>query len=244
MRRLRSSLRGQGKWALLCSIAISLIAAPFAVAGDGDVMRVGARNSAETKETRIIGQDVSTYATRQSNNKSNDGGAATYGCRSILSEEPCINVFALRSARAFLFTSRGNEGGRIVVSGPGGPDANKPFTTNATGVATGLNADRVDGISGESIQSKTLIAAVSQAGALASKSRGVTTVSKLAGDGLYRITFVANIANCAYTATETTTSNAGAAAVRLVNDTTLEVRTRQGLDSGVADKAFNVVVTC
>ena len=198
----------------------------------------------QTKETRIIAQDVSTYATRQSNNKSNDGGAATYGCRSILSEEPCINVFALRSARAFLFTSRGNEGGRIVVSGPGGPDANRPFTTNATGVATGLNADRVDGISGESIQTKTLIAAVSQSGALASKSRGVTTVSKLAGAGLYRVTFVANISNCAYTATETTTSNAGAAAVRLIGTNTLEVQTRRGLDSNAADKAFNIVVTC
>lgn len=38
----------------------------------------------------------------------------------------------------------GELAGRIEVGGGG--DGAKPFTTNATGVATGLNADRVDGL--------------------------------------------------------------------------------------------------
>ncbi|MGI8594563.1 MAG: hypothetical protein ACR2ML_09425, partial [Solirubrobacteraceae bacterium] len=117
MRRLHSSLQGQGKWALLASVALGLIVAPFAVAGNGETMKVGARNAATDKETRIIGTDVATYATRQSNDKENDGGSAAYGCRSVIATEPCLFVFAVRTARAFDFRSRGNEGGRILVYG-------------------------------------------------------------------------------------------------------------------------------
>ena len=142
MRRVRRALRGEGKWVLLSGVLLSVLVSPLAMAGDGDVMRVGAGNSSDTAETRIIGQNVSTYATRQSNNKEGDGGSATYGCRSSAANEPCLFVFALRTARAFDFISRGMVGGRISVTGDTNPDGNKPFTTDATGVATGLNADR------------------------------------------------------------------------------------------------------
>src|SRR5215208_1257158 len=54
MQRFRSSLRGQGKWVLLSSIVLGLLIAPFAVAGDGDVMRVGDGNSAGINEPRIF----------------------------------------------------------------------------------------------------------------------------------------------------------------------------------------------
>ncbi len=146
MKRLRLSFRGQGKWALLSAVILGALVSPFAIANDGDTMRVGAGNSAIEKETNISGQKVKTFATRQSNNLEGDGGSATYGCRSSFANEPCLDVFALRTARAFDFRSRGNEGGRIRVEGSPNPRLNRPFTTNATGVATGLNADEVDGL--------------------------------------------------------------------------------------------------
>lgn len=151
MKRLCLSLRGQGKWALLSAIALGLIASPLTLADDGDVMKVGAGNSADTKETNISGQKVKTFATRQSNNLEGDGGSATYGCRSSFANEPCLQAFALRTARAFEFRSRGNEGGLITVEGDKDPRKNRPFSTNATGVATGLNADEVDNLDASEI---------------------------------------------------------------------------------------------
>ena len=113
-------------------------------------MRGGARNPssdarrAYTKETEIIA-NVSTYGTRQSN-KSNNGGGAVYGCRSAAGgtpkgNEPCVRASNLADGRAFEFNANGGtEVGAIT-----GPATAAPFTTTATGVATGLNADKVDG---------------------------------------------------------------------------------------------------
>src|SRR4051812_33285221 len=140
--------------AIVSAVVLAALVGPTAFASDGDVMRVGAGNSANTAETRIIAQNVSTFATRQSNNKEGDGGAATYGCRSSFANEPCLAVFALRTARAFDFRSRGNEGGVITVEGDQNPRNNRPFTTNATGVATGLNADEVDGKSADDLRAR------------------------------------------------------------------------------------------
>ena len=61
-----------------------------------------------------------------------------------------MNADNLNTGMAFFFrTQKGNTAGRIEASG--GANA-KPFTTNATGVATGLNADQVDGQSDSDIQ--------------------------------------------------------------------------------------------
>lgn len=259
MQRLRSPLGGQGKWALLCSVALALLIAPFAVAGDGDVMKVGDGNSAENAETRIIGQNVSTYTTRQSNNKEGDGGAATYGCRANLGAEPCIFVNALRTTRAFDFRSRGKEGGRILVNGDADPRNNVPFTTNATGVATGLNADEVDGQDASEIQaaavqaSKPRVAAVNaDASLVTAASNGVASVTRPAGegDGTYDVNFTAAVTNCAFQATITAYENSGAAAVQAMDADTVRVRTRNGGGNdgtgatAVADKPFNLTVTC
>jgi hypothetical protein len=265
MLRLRSSLRGQGKWVLLSSIALGLLIAPFAVAGDGDVMKVGAGNSAGVNETRIIGQNVSTYTTRQSNNKQGDGGAATYGCRSDLGNEPCLFVFALKTAHAFDFRSRGKVGGQILVAGDPNPRNNAPFTTNATGVATGLNADEVDGKSADTIQNdavkagKPRVAAVNADATLNSAaSNGVASVVRPAGegDGTYDVKFSATVANCAVSATITDYVNSGAAAAQIqpgasgAQPDTVRVRTRAGGGSdgtgptNVADKPFNLVLNC
>lgn len=252
MKRLRSSFRGQGKWALLSAVALGLIAAPFAVAGDGDPMRVGAGNSSETAETRIIGQNVPTYATRQSNNKENDGGSATYGCRSTFAAEPCLFVFALRTARAFEFRSRGNEGGQIIVSGDTtNPRNNRPFTTNATGVATGLNADEVDGQSADAFQPKTLFSKVGADGnQTAGRGTAATAPSTRVSEGTYDVNFASNISACTYTATITEFENSGAVAVEAIDADTIKVRTRLGGGgdgtgaTAVANKPFNLVVNC
>ena len=98
-------------------------------------------NLALNSETEIIA-DTSTYGTRQSNKKDGDGGGAIYGCRSNPGNEPCIRANNLKGGRAFEFVTVGKEAGRIEV---GGDHTGAPFTTNATGVATGLNADQVDG---------------------------------------------------------------------------------------------------
>jgi len=241
---------------LLSSIALGLLIAPFAIAGDGDVMRVGDGNSAGTNETRIIGQNVSTYATRQSNNKEGDGGSATYGCRSNLGNEPCIFVNALRTALAVDFRSHGNLGGQILVYGDkANPRNNKPITTNATGVATGFNADEVDDLDASEIiaQAKPRRAVVSATAVLnTTASSGVASVARSSGlgDGTYDVNFTAPVTNCSFTATITEFENSGAAAVEAIDADTVRVRTRNGGGSdgigatNVADKPFNLVVNC
>ena len=124
---------------------------PFAVAaGEGKPLKGGARNpstnasQAYTKETEIIANN-STYGTRQSN-KSDNGGGAIYGCRSgaggsAKGNEPCIRANNLANGLAFEFERRRR---RRAARSPSATAATrtKPFTTNATGVATGLNADQ------------------------------------------------------------------------------------------------------
>jgi hypothetical protein len=131
----------------------SLGGTTFAVAaGEGRALLGGARNPGNdqsqelTRETEIIA-NTSTYGTRQSN-KSNNGGGAVYGCRSAAggterNNEPCLRSTNLTNGRAFEFNAnQGTEVGRIT-----GPRNAAPFTTSAQGVATGLNADQVDGMS-------------------------------------------------------------------------------------------------
>jgi hypothetical protein len=144
---------------LLATGLLALGISSFAIAGTGDSLREGVRNGTSTRETQVISNIGSTttatggYATRQSN-LSSSGGAAVYGCRSAAGgsaatpkpQNPCLRANNLSTGLAFEFqASKGTIGGRFSV-GSGG-DGVKPFTTNATGVASGLNADEVDGLS-------------------------------------------------------------------------------------------------
>lgn len=132
--------------------------APFGVAATGDSLREGVRNGTTSSETEIVSNIKSTtalkggYSTRQSN-LSDSGGGAIYGCRSQaggsaakpVPQNPCVRANNLSKGLAFEFRGTlGDVAGTITV-GNGG-DTKKPFITNATGVATGLNADRVDGL--------------------------------------------------------------------------------------------------
>lgn len=131
-------------------------------AATGGNLREGVRNGTTTSETEIVSNIAASdalkggYSTRQSN-LSSSGGGAIYGCRSTAGgsaakppKNPCVRANNLADGFAFEFNAtRGESAGSITV-GSGG-DTKRPFTTNATGVATGLNADRVDGASAADI---------------------------------------------------------------------------------------------
>jgi hypothetical protein len=184
---------------LVLAIGIPSVAAGY---GEGRALILGKRNPSGhrtlTKETQIIG-NVSTYATRQSNKKDGDGGGAIYGCRSKVGNEPCILTRNLRDGRAFQFETAGKEGGYIKT----GDSSGAPFTTNATGVATGLNADRVDGRDGSDIASPSdsLFAAVNADGTLA--AGGPEASGSVESDNAartYTVTFNRDVSKCSATA--------------------------------------------
>lgn len=153
---------------------VVLIGSPFAFSATRDTLREGVRNptsSAATSETQIIARTgTDTYGTRQSN--LGDGGAAIYGCRSALDAQaigdpkrstPCIRANNLANGKAFDFQVKLSRIAGIIQIGPSlttpKPDS-APFITNGTGVAVGLNADRVDSLSANEIIAQAATAAV------------------------------------------------------------------------------------
>jgi hypothetical protein len=160
-------------------LGLGLGLSSVADARTGDPLREGVRNGTTTRETRVIGDIDNRYTTRQSN-KSGTGGGAIYGCRSTaaLTTKPCIRANNLSTGRAFEFSTVSGLLGGIISVGGGG-DTRRPFTTNATGVATGLNADRVDGL--EAAQLRTRWALINEAGAIEAQSGGFSVTSAFAG---------------------------------------------------------------
>lgn len=146
--------------------------APLGYAATGGNLTLGERNSAN-KETEVIGSTAAStgnkggYATRQSN-LTTSGGGAIYGCRATAktsptdNKNPCLRANNLSTGLAFEFqATNGLLGGTINV-GAGG-DARAPFATNATGVAAGLNADRLDGHHAADLIKKAVDEAVASA---------------------------------------------------------------------------------
>src|SRR3954471_16823159 len=181
--------------------------ASAAAGGAGDPLRAQVRNGTTTKETEIIGAFNATtgtkggYVTRQSNTQtgSKAGGAAIYGCRgaaggTAAGSAPCLRASNLTAGFAFEFAGEGDVVGQISVGD--GKTANskaKPFTTNATGVATGLNADQVDGKSASDIASGVSVGGVhveadGHLTAAINRRGGTPTVSRT-GTGQYTVTF-------------------------------------------------------
>jgi hypothetical protein len=257
------TLRAQGPWLVVSAVVLGLLISSFAVAsGENKPLLGGKRNpssnasQALSQETEIIA-NTGTYGTRQSN-KSDNGGGAIYGCRSKAGgsekgNEPCIRSNNIADGRAFEFNANGPEVGRIVNENVNGA----PFTTNAKGVATGLNADQVDGKSADEItadavkaaQGAHLFAAVSEAGVLGG-NRGAGAAARGA-EGTYTVAFANDISACALSATETQFENAGAVGVQLGDDKkTVTVRTRAGggadgtAATPPADRPFHLTVTC
>ncbi len=185
--------------ALVLAIGIPSVAVGF---GEGRSLLLGKRNpgsnQALSTETQIIASNGS-YGTRQSNKRDGDGGGAIYGCRSSPGKEPCIRANNLKDGRAFEFATRGKEGGRIETSDATGA----PLTTNATGVATGFNADKVDGREGSDLAaaSDLLFAAVNADGSLAAGGPEATGSTKSdAAAQTFTVSFNRDISKCASTA--------------------------------------------
>src|SRR3954447_24412087 len=206
-----------GRAAVVCSL-ILVVGLPATALGfgEGRSLLLGKRNPgyphALSAETQII-SDNATYGTRQSNLRNGDGGGAVYGCRSATGKEPCIRSNNLNTGRAFEFATAGKEAGRITTKDATGA----PFTTNATGVATGLNADRVDGkeatdfaAAGDvtTLSSSLLDAQVTAAGAVSSNSRGA--VSATVAGAVYTVKFNRDVSKCSYTASPTGAASAQA----------------------------------
>jgi hypothetical protein len=247
--RIRKALSPQsrGPWILASALLVALLVAPFAGAfGEGNAVKGGARNPspdarrAYTKETQIIA-NVNTYGTRQSN-KSNNGGGAVYGCRSgaggtAKGNEPCVRASNLAAGRAFEFNSdSGTEVGQIT-----GPATAAPFTTTATGVATGLNADKVDGKDATDLQAK--FATVTGTDGSLGSNRGATSSSR-ASAGVYNVVFDADVSKCSRTATIAGTTPGFITTDAGANAQTVTVHTTATDGTTAADRSFNLTVTC
>jgi hypothetical protein len=254
--RIRTRLpgRGNGPWIVIATAAAAMIITPFALAaGEGRPIDGGRRNPSSNeslsynRETEIIA-NTSTFGTRQSN-KSTTGGGAIYGCRARSGTRSCVRASNLSNGRAFSFsTNSGAEVGRID-----GPATAAPLTTSATGVATGLNADRVDSKSASDIVGDAAalnkFALVGANGTLGGR-RGATASSRIA-QGTYRVTFSGDISKCAPQATiaATDTANAALVGARILNATTVEVVAREpdvGTDAvhDAVDRPFSLTLTC
>ena len=183
------------------------VSAHAAAVAAGDPIRAEVRNGTTVKETEIIGQFNATtgtkggYVTRQSNTQtgSKAGGGAIYGCRGAAGgtasgSAPCVRASNLAAGFAFEFVSGGDVVGQILVGDGKTADSKaKPFTTNATGVATGLNADQVDGKSASDIAGGVSVGGVhvEADGHLTSaiNRRGSTPTVSRTGTGAYVVTF-------------------------------------------------------
>ncbi len=137
---------------MIATSLLVILGAPLAAAGTGDNLREGVRNGTTSNETEIIANIKTTtagkggFAMRMSN-LSTTGGGFVNGCRAsgAATSKPCYRASNLSTGRAFEFNSNQGDVVGTITAGSGG-DTKKPLTTNATGVATGLNADRVDNL--------------------------------------------------------------------------------------------------
>jgi hypothetical protein len=203
--------------AVILAIAVPSVAVAF---GEGEFLKLGKRNPsangtlALTSETEIIA-DSATYGTRQSNKKDGDGGGAIYGCRSNPGTEPCVRAVNLKGGRAFEFSTAGKDGGRIEL----GDTSGAPLTTNATGVATGLNADRVDGRDTTDLAATGdfKFAVVDETGKLGAKRGATAAEIRNAGTGTYGVTFDREIKDCSITVSPTGAANAVAYGVNVAS---------------------------
>jgi hypothetical protein len=242
MRKLSFSGRAAVATALILAIGVPATALGF---GEGRNLLLGKRNPSRaglSSETQIIA-DNTTYGTRQSNLRDGDGGGAIYGCRSNPGNEPCIRANNLKGGRAFEFATRGNEGGRIET----GNTAGAPFTTNATGVATGLNADRVDGKNATDFAAATdlkalsdglLFAVVSDAGTLGNQ-RGAVSASKDATNPVYTVKFNRDVSKCSFTASPVGSASPEAPGVQPTTGAADSVTVTEG-----AAGSFHLQVIC
>ncbi|HWC25879.1 MAG TPA: hypothetical protein VG474_04780 [Solirubrobacteraceae bacterium] len=239
---------------LVAALAASiLVGAPLAFADTRDPIREGIRNPSSgdaQRETQIIartGRD--TYGTRQSNLGA--GGGAIYGCRSSLDvssaaavadpekSTPCLRVNNLRGGKAFdLVSDEGRlvgviqAGNSITTPRPGVA----PFVTNATSVAVGLNADRVDGLGASEIIAQATQAARSAGGGGAAGGACPANTS-LVGGGC-----IENAPRAAASYADAAAACGGAGRRLVPPDVLLHARTLEGIDLGAGEMSADITV--
>ena len=242
---------------LAASVALALVISPLAVAQTSGLIG-GKRNPSKgafSKETQVIASNKD-WGMRYSNRAVGGGGGLLFGCRSKpggtpLGNYPCARSRNVADGLAFEFLTGGSLVGTITA-GRGG-DNTKPFTTNATGVASGLNAERVGSqtpaqltsAAVSAVQGTRRFARVSAAGN-AIASRGVGGVAR-PSTGTYKVTFQSPVNACALTATQSATgTDVGTVGTDLAADNqTVTVTTLELLPTpGLADRAFDISVTC
>jgi hypothetical protein len=248
---------GNVKWVLAASVALALVISPLAVAQTSGLIG-GKRNPSKgafSKETQVIASNKD-WGMRYSNRAVGGGGGLLFGCRSRpggtpLKNYPCARSRNVADGLSFEFLTGGALAGTITA-GRGG-DNTKPFTTNATGVATGLNAERVGSQTPAQLTSAAVsatqntrrFARVSAAGN-ATASRGVSSIARPSA-GTYTVTFQSPINNCSLTATQSATgTDVGPIGTDVQGDNqTVTVTTLELLPTpGLADRPFNITATC
>jgi hypothetical protein len=257
MKRIPFSGRAAIVCALILAIGVPTTAMGF---GEGKNLLLGKRNPSSnasrtlTSETEIIASN-STYGTRQSNKGT--GGGAIYGCRAPAataaapSPAGCVRASNLNGGQAFQFTTTGQTAGTITTANPSGA----PFTTNATGVATGLNADKVDGkdatdfASASDLANKFLFAIVSDNGTDAPTVTGpnapTVTEATVNGNAVYTVDLKKDVSKCSYTASPS--GSAGTApGVAAVSGQANQVAVNLGASSAPAPNrgSFHLQVIC
>lgn len=191
--------------ALVAALLVPTVSGAF---GEGTTFLLGKRNPSPNETRTVNGESeliaktaVNSYGTRQSNKGS--GGGAIYGCRASIGTDttnpaittPCVRANNLSTGEAFQFQSMGGSLVGVIQAGPTfTPSATaKPFITNANGVATGLNADKLDGEDSNAIVERAVdatrssYAQVSSAGTLnADRSKNVKAADVTKGaTGVY-----------------------------------------------------------
>lgn len=230
-RRLPRPLSASGGRAVaVAGAAIAIGVAPAALASGwnhsakagsqrSESVLVGAiHNPAHSAYTRTTGIFANTggFVTRTKNQGT--GGAATLECKASTGGA-CLLSDDSSTGFAFEFVSHGSTGGTIQLANPQGA----PFTTNAHGVATGLNANYLQGqeasafqlaskpaakaVEAEKLGGKTaseyvttgqlLFATV--AGEKLQNTRGATALTR-PNATTYTVTFGGDVSKCAYTA--------------------------------------------
>jgi hypothetical protein len=239
LKRLLSRARPSGRHAIVCALILAVGIPAVAVgAGEGRNLVLGKRNPKGgelTRETEIISRN-GTYSTRQSNLRTGDGGGAIYGCRSAVGREPCVRANNLNEGRAFEFEVNGPEGGRIEVE----ERTAAPFSTNAQGKVTNLNADQLDGRDSESFANEAdlLFAAVADGGTLLA-GQGATTAVKAAN--ATTVTFNRDVSKCSFTATANGATPQALAVQAAAGQPTQAIVTEDAADPAVA---FHLQVIC
>lgn len=193
--------RGNTRALLISGGILTLVISGSALAvGEGDPLTGGERNPNANQtqqysvETEIIGdiaastEQTGGYVTRQSNTRrgADAGGAAIYGCRAergtAQGGEGCLRANNLGGGIALELQSNGLPALFQVGQNAATVSDQPPFATNARGVVTNLNAERVGGASLQDIQAairaaESRFVTVNEAGAIESQSGGFTVAA-------------------------------------------------------------------